>query len=343
MSRSSFAGSGRYTSHWLGDNTSTWTDLYQSIAGILNFQMFGIPMVGADICGFNGNTTVELCSRWMQLGSFYPFSRNHNAIGCISQEPWAFNSLQHIEISRNALLLRYSLLPYYYTLISDANEYGSTLWNALIWMYPNDSECLSIDNQFMIGDGLLISPALNEGQSVVNAYFPADTWYDYESGLLLGNVNSGSYVNVDAPITKIPVAIRGGSIIPTQVPSLTTTKSRNNPFVLKIALDSNGSANGKLYLDDGVSLNPRKNNHFTEIYFECENSHLSSFVSTSNYNINHLYLNQIEVFGVSNSVSTVYVNGVEQVGNFRYNSTSEILFVSGLVQQMNSAFSIDWS
>ena len=84
-------GSGKYAGHWLGSNTANWENMRLSIIGTLEFNMFGIPYVGADICGFNGDTTAQLCKRWMQLGAFNTFFRNHNHKGNMDQDPASFN------------------------------------------------------------------------------------------------------------------------------------------------------------------------------------------------------------------------------------------------------------
>lgn len=81
ISRSTFAGSGAYVQHWNGDNWADFNNLEYSIIGIMNDQFYGIPFSGSDICGFLGNTFEDLCDKWNIVGAFYPFSRNHNAIG----------------------------------------------------------------------------------------------------------------------------------------------------------------------------------------------------------------------------------------------------------------------
>lgn len=104
---------------------------YFSISQALNFAIFGIPMFGVDTCGFNGNTDEELCNRWMQLSAFFPFYRNHNVLSAIPQEAFRWASV--IEASKKAMAIRYSLLPYMYTLFYYASTTGSTVMRALFW------------------------------------------------------------------------------------------------------------------------------------------------------------------------------------------------------------------
>ncbi|XP_064476914.1 maltase-glucoamylase-like isoform X2 [Ornithodoros turicata] len=180
LSRSTYVSSGRYAGHWLGDNLSRWTDMHRSIIGMLEFNMFGIPYVGADICGFFGEPTPELCTRWMQLGAFYPFSRNHNFIGDPSQDPASFEAdIQNI--MRDALKVRYSLLPYLYTLFYHAHTRGTPVVRALLNEFPKDEKTYDIDRQFMWGGSLLISPILEEGQKEITYYLPEGRWYDFYS------------------------------------------------------------------------------------------------------------------------------------------------------------------
>ncbi len=115
-----------------------------------------------------GNTNEELCGRWMALGSFYPFSRNHNTKGANSQEPYRWDSVA--AISRKYLGIRYSLLPYYYTLyykahspVDKINPPSATVLRPLFFEFPQDQSTYSIDWQFMVGKSLLLSPQLQQG------------------------------------------------------------------------------------------------------------------------------------------------------------------------------------
>uniref|UniRef100_A0A0N5AKZ6 P-type domain-containing protein n=1 Tax=Syphacia muris TaxID=451379 RepID=A0A0N5AKZ6_9BILA len=259
ISRSTFVSSGRYGGHWLGDNTATWEDLRTSIVGTIEFSMFGIPYVGADICGFNGNTTEELCLRWHQLGAFYPFSRNHNTEGAIPQDPGRWDSVA--EAARNALQLRYKLLPYLYSLLYDASINGRMVVKPLFFMNPTNDVSLDISNQFMWGESVMFAPILTKGADRRYAYFPPGFWYsirENDYGRLIAGSVDGLMRPVEAPKTwNTPVFLLGGKIIPTQEPGLTTTISRTQPFGLIIALESTTAtwddAKGEMYWDDGES------------------------------------------------------------------------------------------
>ncbi|CAG2059891.1 unnamed protein product [Timema podura] len=251
ISRSTFSGHGHYAGHWSGDIASTWYDMKRSVPEMLNFNMFGIPLVGADICGFNGNTTPALCQRWSELGAFYPFSRNHNSEENIPQDPVALGP-DVVQAARKSLLTRYSLLPFLYTLFWRAHVDGTTVARPLFFQFPLDSLTYEIDYEFLWGSDLLIVPVLEENATQVSTYLPQSLWYDFYTSALVSH--GGKNVTLDAPLDTIPLLVRGGSILPMQEPNVTTTLTRKNNLYLLAAADELGVAAGELYWDDGDSL-----------------------------------------------------------------------------------------
>ncbi|XP_074657102.1 lysosomal alpha-glucosidase-like [Tubulanus polymorphus] len=256
LSRSTFAGSGQYTAHWTGDNRATWNDLSASIPAMMNFNMFGIPFVGADICGFNGATNQELCVRWMQLGVFYPFMRNHNSFGLPDQDPASplFNKTSQ-DYMRSALLLRYKLIPYLYTQLYQSNATGAGIFTPMFFQYPSDENTFTLDEQFMFGPALMVSPVLHPNRYYVQTYFPNDTWFDFYNGTA---VRTLGHVTLRAGMDRINVHVRGGSIIPYKQPEVTTTLMAQNAYKLLVALPMEDGRifTGHVYSDDGVSLQP---------------------------------------------------------------------------------------
>ncbi|XP_066295669.1 sucrase-isomaltase, intestinal-like [Branchiostoma lanceolatum] len=271
--RANFVGTGQYSGHWLGDNKSAWEDMEWSITGMLEFGLFGIPYIGADICGFLQNTTEELCQRWMQLGAFYPFARNHNLNSTIEQDPAVF-SQSMIDSSRDVMMTRYTLLPYLYTLFYHAHVAGTTVVRPLLHEFPTDSNTWNVDRQFLWGSGLLISPLLTPDTATVDAYFPDTPWYDYFTGHQVEGQYRGQTVTLDAPLNKINVHVRGGTILPTQQPANTTVYSRKNPMGLLVAMDDSSAASGTLFWDDGESIDSVERQDYVFINFKASSTEL---------------------------------------------------------------------
>lgn len=129
------------------------------------------------MAGFNGNTTEELCARWHQLGAFYTFARNHNTDDGIDQDPAALGS-HVVNAAKNALLTRYALLPYLYTLFYRAHQRGGTVIRPLFFEFPNDTTAYKIETQFLWGTAVMVAPALEPNQKKVNiSSFYSVVWY----------------------------------------------------------------------------------------------------------------------------------------------------------------------
>eukprot|EP00605_Chrysophyceae_sp_TOSAG23-4_P000381 GSChrysophyteH1.ASY1.ANO1.437.1 assembled CDS len=324
LTRSSFASTGVHSAKWTGDNAANWEDLQSSIVSIMDFNLFGIPMIGADICGFLGNSTEELCARWAEVGAFYPFSRNHNALGSTPQEFYLWESVT--EAAQNAFAMRYKMLPYLYTLFFQAHTSGETVARSLWLNFPEDSKTYDICDQFMLGPGIMISPVVVEGDQHKDAYFPAGYWYD-------------------TPLTSVNVHIRGGTVLPEQAAAMTTTVARQSPFSLTVALCSKGGAYGELFVDDGVQLENDISKSMLHMSYKASNSNtLTATVETSTYQgpETKLALATVNILGVTQQPKSVVISGSSSV-DFTYDSTNNKLQVAitGLI--ISEAFTLEWN
>ncbi|KAG6759642.1 alpha-xylosidase 1 [Populus alba] len=251
LSRSTYVGSGKYAAHWTGDNKGTWEDLKYSISTMINFGIFGVPMVGSDICGFYPAPTEELCNRWIEVGAFYPFSRDHANYYSPRQELYQWDSVA--KSARNALGMRYKILPYLYTLNYEAHTTGAPIARPLFFSFPDYTECYGLSTQFLLGSSLMISPVLEQGKSQVKALFPPGSWYNMFDMTQSITSGGGQYVTLDAPLHVVNVHLYQNSILPMQQGGLISKEARMTPFTLLVAFPAgatDGKAAGKLFLDD---------------------------------------------------------------------------------------------
>ncbi|KAF2155286.1 glycoside hydrolase family 31 protein [Myriangium duriaei CBS 260.36] len=337
IGRSTFAGSGKFAGHWGGDNNSRWGSMFFSISQALSFSLFGIPMFGVDTCGFSGNTDNELCSRWMALSAFFSFYRNHNVLSAISQEPYVWEDVA--TATRAAMNIRYQLLPYMYTLLFKAHISGSTFLRALSWEFPNDPTLAVVETQFLLGPAILVTPVLEPGVTTVNGVFPGlnegARWYDWYNQ---SAVTAAPFVNttLDAPLTHIPVHIRGGYILPLQEAKMTTTESRNSSWSLIVPLDQNQAATGDIYIDDGAS---QVQNATLEVALTASNGTLYAS-SKGEYKDTNALAN-VTVLGMVKAPTSVALNG--NTVQFSYDNAIGRLSVTGLQNTTaQGAWSQDW-
>ncbi|XP_041960066.1 lysosomal alpha-glucosidase [Alosa sapidissima] len=336
ISRSTFPSQGRYSGHWLGDNRSQWKDLYTSIAGMLTFNLLGIPLVGADICGFSGQTNEELCVRWTQLGAFYPFTRNHNDMDAQAQDPTVFSPAARTAM-KEVLLLRYSLFPFLYTLFHHAHASGHTVARPLLFEFPTDRHTYEIDKQFLWGKSLLVTPVLEPGVEYVAGYFPKGLWYDYYTGDSL--VSVGEEIKLQAPLDKINLHLREGSIIPTQRPNTTLWVSSGQPMHLIGALSEEGVAEGDLFWDDGETMATYENNQYTYIRFRVEKGTMTSEVLQENVEASYITVETVSIYGVKAEPERVTVNSQDAEFTYRAN---QVLTVTELGLNLSKNFTISW-
>ena len=212
LSRSGFAGIQRLAAIWTGDNQSRFAHLAASVSQILSLSLSGVAFAGADIGGFARNCSPELFARWIQLGAFYPFCRDHSAIRTRRQEPYQFGP-EVEDIARKYLQLRYRLLPTIYSLFRESFLTGIPLWRPLLLEFPNDFAAGKIEDQFMFGESLMIAPVLQRKAKARRVYLPEGRWTDFWDGR---EFSGSGFIEVKTGLSDLPIFVREGSILALQ-------------------------------------------------------------------------------------------------------------------------------
>ncbi len=249
LTRSGAAGIQRYSQTWAGDNFTAWKTLRYNVATILNMGLSGVANNGCDIGGFAGpSPDAELLVRWVQNGIFQPrFSihscNNNNTV----TEPWTY--AQALPFIREAIALRYTLIPYYYSLMREANKTGLPIMRPLVMEFPDDTTLDRVDDQFMIGPYLMVANVLDQGADSITVRFPAGCdWYCWYTRR---RFHGGDVVELPVTLASIPLFVRDGAVVPTTYGL--TSISLQDIERLDLVVAPRRAATFTMYEDDGVS------------------------------------------------------------------------------------------
>ena len=254
LTRAGFAGLQRYSAIWTGDNRSEDDHMLLGVRLLNSLGLSGVAFTGMDVGGFIGSPTPELFARWMQLGAFTPYFRNHSALNTRSAEPWTFG--EHVtEIVKNYVSLRYTLMPYLYSSFYESTQSGIPVSRSLVIENPFDDKIYAPDfqNEYCFGPSILVAPT-DSKKSITKVYLPAGDWYDfYNDEHIAGKTEK----YCDLSLQKLPVFVKAGSIIPMQ--SLVQTTSEKPSDTLFIHLYKGSLPTQYIYYeDDGKSFDNEK-------------------------------------------------------------------------------------
>ena len=261
-SRSSFIGSHRYGGIWLGDNNSSWAQLLANIQMMPSVQMCGFLYSGADLCGFSSDTTPDLALRWLEFGLLTPLMRNHSAVGTRMQEHYRFPEV--LPAVRNMIRLRYALLPYLYSEFMKAALENTSYFRPLAFDYPDDPDAREVEDQLLLGEGLMAAPVYVQNAHGRHVYLPEPMKLlrlravdDYDEEIL-----PAGHHYIRCALDEVLLFLRPGHIVPVAQPANSTSELDDASLTLWSFLPDGESAEYRMYRDDGVTTEYEKKEHW---------------------------------------------------------------------------------
>ena len=223
--------------------------------------------------------------------------------------------------------IRYALIPFLYTLFHQVHVSGGTVVRSMAHVFPTNPDCWSLDEQFLWGSSLLIAPVIFEGHRNKSLFLPdTERWYDYYTGEEQSKLG---HVTVSAPLDFIPLYLRGGAVIPHQKSAMNTVASRKNPLYLLVALDQRQSAEGKLFWDDGDSIDTFQRGVYNYFGFEYNANRLTIAPWTYKYPRmgEEVKLGEVRIFGLKTQPARIVWNGKDltPTSQWTFDATKNVL------------------
>lgn len=257
FSRASYIGAHRYGGIWTGDNHSWWSHILLCLKQMPSLNMCGFLYTGCDLGGFNANCTRDLLLRWVTLSIFTPLLRNHSACGTRDQEFYAFENSDDF---KNIINLRYRLIPYIYSEYMKAALNNDMYIRPLSFDYEDDSHAVTVEDQLMVGESVMIAPVYTQNATGRYVYIPENMTQvrlTNNGKLTQNNIEKGHHY-IDIPLNELVFFIKNNHCVPV----CDTAKNTDDIDLDTITLLGNGTQY-QLYTDDGISTDVDINNTIT--------------------------------------------------------------------------------
>lgn len=265
LTRAGFSGIQRYSAVWTGDNVSNEEHLRLACTMALSMGISGVPFIGADVGGFIGDASKGLYLRWMELGAFTPFFRQHSAYDTKAKEPWTFGEDTEDAV-RDIINLRYTMLPYLYNEFYMSTQTGLPMMRPMFMNFQNDKECYAknAQYQFMLGENLLVAPVLSEKEELKRLYLPEGSWLELRTKeIYQGN----QWITIETPREMIPLFLKEGGMVPMQDVQQYVGEKRIEQT--ELLMFPSATCSYSLYEDDGISYE-YQTGKFSITSFSCE-------------------------------------------------------------------------
>ncbi len=322
LNRSGFAGSQRYSIFpWSGDVGRNWSGLQAQLPVMLGMSMCGVPYIHADAGGFaGGENDGELYVRWLQFAAYTPIFRPHGTalydhdINATSfpSEPVLMEEPYKAE-AKKVVLERYKILPYLYTLAYRQSKFAEPLVKPLFYNYAADTNAMKTQDEFLLGDNILVAPVLQKGATTRKVYLPKGNWYDVETNKMY---EGDAEVSIDVSEYKKPLFYREGSFIPQYNSKGENTSEIDRKKLNVTYILSNTTSKFEMYDDDGETKNALATNQYELIKFASVGRTNKGVVITIQNN-NGLYKNKPSERQIALSIpaiplkpKAVLVNGI---------------------------------